>query len=124
MKITINDKDYVLHFGLDFIEELDKTEIVDRNGMQVGMGTQMCVGLLADSRNPKYLIRIIKAALNTEDSSLKEKDIRKWIEEQEDISELIDAFLLQLQQVNLLVGMVNWKAVKVQNKNALKKFLK
>lgn len=124
MKITINNKDYVLHFGLDFIEELDKTEVVDRNGMRVGMGTQMCVGLLADARNPKYLIRIIKAALNTEDSSPSEIDIKKWIEEQEDISELIDAFLLQLQQVNLLVGMVNWKAVKVQNKNALKKFLK
>lgn len=124
MKITINDKEYVLHFGLDFIETLDNTEIIKRNGMEVGMGTQMNVGLLADSRNPKYLVRIISAALITEDSQPSIADIRKWVEEQENIPELIDAFLLQLQQVNLLAEMVNWKAVKVQNKNALKKFLK
>ncbi|WP_207704230.1 tail assembly chaperone [Candidatus Enterococcus ferrettii] len=124
MKITINDKDYVLHFGLDFIETLDNTEVIKQNGMEVGMGTQMNVGLLADYRNPKYLVQIISAALITEDSQPSISDIRKWVEEQENIPELIDAFLLQLQQVSLLVGMVNWKAVKVQNKDALKKFLK
>lgn len=124
MKITINKKEYTLHFGLDFIEALDKTEIIDRNGMQVGMGTQMNVGLLADSRNPKYLVNIVHAALTTEDSAPSISDIRQWIEEQEDIPGVIDAFLLQLEQVNLLAGMVNWKAVKVQNKEALKKFLK
>lgn len=124
MKITINKKEYTLHFGLDFIEALDKTEIIDRNGMQVGMGTQMNVGLLADSRNPKYLVNIVHAALTTEDSTPSISDIRQWIEEQEDIPGVIDAFLLQLEQVNLLAGMVNWKAVKVQNKEALKRFLK
>lgn len=124
MKITINKKDYTLHFGLDFIETLDNTEIIDRNGMQVGMGTQMNVGLLADARNPKYLVNIIRAALITEDAIPSTTDIRTWIEEQEDIPGVIDAFLLQLKQVNLLAEMVNWKAVKVQNKNALKKFLK
>lgn len=124
MKITINKKEYTLHFGLDFIETLDNTEIIDRNGMQVGMGTQMNVGLLADARNPKYLVNIIRAALITEDAIPSTADIRTWIEEQEDIPGVIDAFLLQLKQVNLLAEMVNWKAVKVQNKEALKKFLK
>lgn len=124
MKITINKKDYTLHFGLDFIETLDDTEIIDQNGMQVGMGTQMNVGLLADSRNPKYLVNIIRAALTTEESVPSTLDIRKWVEEQKDIPGVIDAFLLQLQQVTLLAGMVNWKVVKIQNKNALKKYLK
>lgn len=123
MKISIKEKEYTLYFGLDFIETLDHTKTIERDGMTIGMGTQMNVGLLADTRNPKYLIQIIRAALITEDSIPSNVDIKQWIESQEDIAETIDAFLLQLQGVNLLTGMVNWKAVKIQNKNALKKYL-
>lgn len=123
MEITINDKKYTLYFGLDFIETLDYTKTIERDGMSIGMGTQMNVGLLADTRNPKYLVQIIRAALATEDSIPTNAEIKKWIESQDNIAETIDAFLLQLQGVNLLAGMVNWKAVKVQNKNALKNFL-
>lgn len=124
MKITINKKEYTLHFGLDFIETLDNTKSIKQNGLDVGIGTQMTIGMLSDFRNPKYLVQIISAALITEDSIPPVTDIRKWVEEQENIPELIDAFLLQLQQVSLLAGMVNWKLVKVQNKDALKSFLK
>lgn len=123
MKITIKDKEYTLYFGLDFIESLDYVKTIERDGMSIGMGTQMTVGLLADTRNPKYLVQIIRAALATENTDITVADIKKWIESQEDIAETIDAFLLQLQEVNLLTGMVNWKAVKIQNKNALKKYL-
>lgn len=124
MKITINKKEYTLHFGLDFIETLDSTEIVKQSGMQVGIGTQMNVGLLSDYRNPKYLVKIIDAALITEDEAPSTADIRSWVEEQKDISGVIDAFLLQLKEVSLLSGMVNWEAVKIKDEKALKKFLK
>lgn len=124
MKITINKKEYTLHFGLDFIETLDNTEIVKQSGMQVGIGTQMNVGLLSDYRNPKYLVNIIDAALITEDEAPSTADIRSWVEEQKDISGVIDAFLLRLKEVSLLSGMVNWEAVKVKDEKALKKFLK
>lgn len=123
MKININNKEHTLYFGLDFIETLDNTEIVDRDGMSIGMGTQMNVGLLADSRNPKYLVQIIRAALITDADTPSVLDIKKWIESQEDIAGLIDAFLAHLKTVNLLAQMVNWKAVKIQNKVALQKFL-
>lgn len=123
MKITINKKDYALHFGLDFIEQLDKNDTVAYNGSEIAVGTTMVIGLLADTRNPKYLVPIIKAALCTEESIPTDAEIKQWIESQENMKNTVDAFLLNLQKVNLLQEMVNWKAVKVQNKEALKMFL-
>lgn len=123
MKITINKKDYTLHFGLDFIEQLDKNDTVAYNGSEIAVGTTMVIGLLADTRNPKYLVPIIKAALCTEESIPTDAEIKQWIESQENMKNTVDAFLLNLQKVNLLQEMVNWKAVKVQNKEALKMFL-
>lgn len=123
MKIKINDTDHVLYFGLDFIEELDKNEILARDGMDVAVGTTMILGLLADTRNPKYLVPIIKAALCTADSIPTDSDIKLWIESQENIKDTVDAFLLHLQKVNLLQELVNWKAVKINNKAALKMYL-
>lgn len=123
MKITISKKDYTLHFGLDFIEQLDKNDTVAYNGSEIAVGTTMVIGLLADTRNPKYLVPIIKAALCTEESIPADAEIKQWIESQENMKNTVDAFLLNLQKVNLLQEMVNWKAVKVQNKEALKMFL-
>lgn len=123
MKITIKDKEYTLYFGLDFIEALDKTDTVDYNGNEVAVGTTMTIGLLADTRNPKYLVPIIKAALCTADTIPTDVDIKKWIESQENMKNTVDAFLLNLQKVSLLQEMVNWNQVKIQNKEALKMYL-
>lgn len=126
MKITINEKDYTPYFGLDFIEALDSNEMVgsvNYNGMDVAVGTTMVIGLLADTRNPKYLVPIIKAALCTEDSMPTDVEIKKWIESQENLKNTVDSFLLNLQKVNLLQEMVNWKSVKIENKQALKMYL-
>lgn len=123
MKITINEHDYTPYFGLDFIETLDNNESVAYNGMDVAVGTTMVIGLLSDTRNPKYLVPIIKAALCTEDSIPSDADIKKWVEGQENLKNTVDAFLLNLQKVNLLQEMVNWKQVKIDNKAALKMFL-
>jgi hypothetical protein len=123
MKITINEKDYALYFGLDFIEMLDTNDTVDYNGTEVAVGTTMVIGLLADTRNPKYLVPIIKAALCTEDSIPTDVEIKQWIESQKNLKNTVDAFLLHLQKVNLLQEMVNWKSVKIQNKEALKMYL-
>lgn len=123
MKITINKKEYTLYFGLDFIEKLDASNTVQYNGSEIAVGTTMVIGLLADTRNPKYLVPIIKAALCTEDTIPTDIDIKKWIEEQENMKNTVDAFLLNLQKVSLLQEMVNWQQVKIQNKEALKMYL-
>ena len=123
MKITIKDKEYTLYFGLDVIEALDKSDTIDYNGNEVAVGTTMTIGLLADTRNPKYLVPVIKAALCTEDTIPTDVDIKKWIESQENMKNTVDAFLLNLQKVNLLQEMVNWNQVKIQNKEALKMYL-
>ncbi|WP_368250906.1 tail assembly chaperone [Enterococcus sp. 2201sp1_2201st1_B8_2201SCRN_220225] len=123
MKITINGTGYTPYFGLDFIENLDNSNIVQYNGSEITVGTTMVIGLLADTRNPKYLVPIIKAALCTEDTIPTDVDLKKWVEGQENIKNTVDAFLLNLQKVNLLQEMVNWKSVKIQNKEALKMYL-
>lgn len=123
MKITIKDKEYTLYFGLDFIEKLDASNTVQYNGSEIAVGTTMVIGLLADTRNPKYLVPIIKAALCTEDTIPTDIDIKKWVEEQENMKNTVDAFLLNLQKVSLLQEMVNWQQVKIQNKEALKMYL-
>lgn len=123
MKITIKDKEYTLYFGLDFIESLDRSDTVDYNGSEVAIGTTMTIGLLADTRNPKYLVPIIKAALCTEENAPLGFEIKEWIESQENMKNTVDAFLLNLKKVNLLQEMVNWQQVKIQNKEALKMYL-
>lgn len=123
MKITIGEKEYTLYFGLDFIEQLDKLEKVEVNGMTVEVGTTKYIGFLADSRNPKYLVEIIKAATNTDEAPPEVKDIRKWIEDQPNIKDTVDAFLLRMSKVSLLAEMVAWKQMKISNKTAEKMYI-
>lgn len=122
MKIKINDQEHELHFGLDFIEMLDEDPMFKNENTAVSVGTQLCVGFLADTRNPKYLVPIIKAAIDPDDMHPTDREIKIWIESQKDISGVIEAFLMQLQKLNLFQDMVNWENVIIKNNNALKNF--
>lgn len=125
MKITIDEKDYTPHFGLDFIETLDKEKtITSKTGVVVAVGTNINVGLLSDTRNPKHLFPIIKAALCTEDKIPTDKAIKGWIESQENIKDTIDAFLMHMRKASLLQEIVSWPAIpEANNKKAAKMYL-
>lgn len=82
--LTINEREHELYFGIAFIRELDKKFCSSVNGMKFGAGVRSAVVYLLDG-NPVILVDIIQAATITNRSKLSEKDIEKWLEEQDDL---------------------------------------
>ncbi|MGX5859402.1 tail assembly chaperone [Streptococcus sanguinis] len=58
-QIEINGKKYDLHFGIDFIREMDKRYEIKGNGVSFGMGLQSAVVYLKDF-NPVVIADIIQ----------------------------------------------------------------
>lgn len=90
--LTINEREHELSFGIAFIRELDKKFCSNVNGMNFGAGVRSAVVYLLDG-NPVILVDIIQAATITNRSRLSEKDIEKWLEEQDDLDVVFDDFL-------------------------------
>jgi len=91
MTLTINNKDYDLHFGLDFIAYLDKKHYIVEEGYQLGNGlpyviTQIEIG------NPLIFLDLITAATRT-GAKPKEEDIKTYLETEADIEVLANDFL-------------------------------
>lgn len=96
-EITIKDKVYPLHFGLDFINEMDKRYSIESSiGLKFGAGMQSVLYYL-EQWNPSVLIEIILAATHTQKSIPSRVDIETWLEEQ-DLEELFERFLLALKK--------------------------
>lgn len=90
--LTINEREHELFFGIAFIRELDKKFCSNVNGMNFGAGVRSAVVYLLDG-NPVILVDIIQAATITNRRKLSEKDIEKWLEEQDDLDVVFDDFL-------------------------------
>lgn len=99
-EIEINGKKYDLHFGIDFIREMDKRYEVNGNGVSFGMGINSAVVYLKDN-NPVILEDIILAATHTAKTIPSVADIEKWLEEQEDLEKVFDDFLSALKTAPL-----------------------
>lgn len=99
-QIEINGKKYDLHFGLDFIREMDKRYEVNGGGVSFGMGINSAVVYLKDN-NPVILEDIILAATHTAKTIPSVADIEKWLEEQEDLDKVFDDFLSALKTAPL-----------------------
>lgn len=96
-QIEINGKTYDLHFGIDFIREMDKRHEVSGNGVKFGMGIQSAVVYLQDF-NPVIIADIILSATHTLKSIPSLADIETWIEEQgDDLEKVFDDFLSALK---------------------------
>ena len=97
-QIEINGKKYDLHYGIDFIREMDKRYEIKGNGVSFGMGLQSAVVDLKDF-NPAVIAGIIQAATATERPLLKSGDIEAWIEAQGDnLEKVFDDFLERLKK--------------------------
>ena len=96
MTITINKKDYNLHFGLDFIAYLDKKYHISENGFQLGQGLTYIVAQI-ELGSPLILLDLITAATITGNKP-KPEDIKTFIERDADIEVLMNDFLLQLEK--------------------------
>lgn len=96
-QIEIKGKTYDLHFGIDFIREMDKRHEVSGNGVKFGMGVQAAVVYLQDL-NPVVIADIILSATHTLKSIPSLADIEAWIEDQgENIEKVFDDFLTALK---------------------------
>ncbi len=99
-QIEINGKKHDLHFGIDFIREMDKRYEVNGNGVSFGMGINSAVVYLKDN-NPVILEDIILAATHTAKTIPSVADIEKWLEEHEDLDKVFDDFLSALKTAPL-----------------------
>nr|DAT49237.1 MAG TPA: tail assembly chaperone [Caudoviricetes sp.] len=97
-QIEINGKKYDLHFGIDFIREMDKRYEFKGDGVSFGMGLQAAVVYLKDF-NSVAIADIIQAATTTQRPLLKNADIEAWIEAQGDnFEKVFDDFLSSLKK--------------------------
>lgn len=80
MEITLNGKNYPLHFGMKFIKELDDKYNQD-NGIKMGTGVQTIYARL-NSSDPFAMFEALHASLNTEDGiDLTETMFEDWVDE-------------------------------------------
>lgn len=105
MQLNINGKDMTLHFGIDFIEELDKKYVVESNGAKFGMGVNTVLVYL-NQGNPTVLPTLIHAATSTVDMRPGETEIKRWVENYEDLDGLFESFLSELSTQRMTKGAV------------------
>jgi len=94
MNLTINNKDYDLYFGLDFIAYLDDKYHIDHNGFKLGQGITYAIAQI-ELGNPLILLDLIAAGTITA-SKPKVEDIKKFVENDADIEVLMTDFLSSL----------------------------
>ena len=100
MQITINKKVYDLHFGFDFLEEVNKYFglVIDVEGQEVNTKSGglnfMLNGL--EQYDPIALIKTIRCATSTEKSKPSKADLEAHVMELLNDDEKYDAFLDEL----------------------------
>ena len=96
MKLTINGKEYTLHFGMDFIDEVEKLEgmKMEAEGVSLNMGTggMALLNNKLASYHPSGLRTIIKAGTITERQKPSNDDINIYIEELADSGDYEQTF--------------------------------
>lgn len=104
MTLTIDGKEYTLHFGLDFIRKLDQIYRAGSNEYNFGMGINSAYIYLSQA-NPVILFDLIYAGLITD----KERPSKAKIEEfilDSDIEKLCDDFFTALREAKATKGMI------------------
>lgn len=90
MEITINDKNYRLYFGTDFVDYINNANGMAVEGVKTNVGGMLMLNAGLSMKSPSTLELIIKAATNTLPSKPSNKDLDDYINDllnQEDDSE-------------------------------------
>lgn len=95
-QIEIAGKTYDLHYGIDFIREMDKRYAISAGSMTFGAGLRTALYYLEEG-NPVILIDIILSATHTLKSIPSAVNIEAWLEEQTDIEQVFNDFLTALE---------------------------
>ena len=104
--VLIDDREYNLHFGFDFIRELDKRYEVTENGVSFGFGVQHAV-IDLQQQNPLVLLDLIQAGTATEPQKPSVIGIERYVSREAEsgrLDELFDDFLSALRMQPLTKG--------------------
>ena len=117
MNLTINGKEYALHFGMDFIDEVEKLEgmKMEAEGVSLNMGTggMALLNNKLASYHPSGLRTIIKAGTSTERQKPSNDDINVYLEElaeSDDYEQTFDDIVEELGKKPLVLRALNAKA--------------
>lgn len=97
MQLEINDKTYDIYFGLDFVEYLDKKYKLEQGGLEFGLGIVNAAAQL-EQGSPLILVDLIKAGTITSGKKLNTQEVKQFIEQHEDLEELMNDFLTELEK--------------------------
>lgn len=99
MKLTINGVDYPLYFGLDFMAYLNERHKTITGEYEIGRGLYNAL-IQIDEGDPAILVELIMAATVTGEAAPTEEDVKKYIENEADIEQLVDDFLSAFEKAN------------------------
>ena len=100
MMITIEGKEYEVHFGIAFVRELDKKHSVKgNNGVAFGLGLETVVPKLFMG-DVLTLADVLLLGTGTEKNRPTSKEVDKYIDEVEDIEAVFDEVLEELKKQN------------------------
>lgn len=84
MQLKINDKKYILNFGLEFLNQVNKNESpkmeVEGQEISAGIGGLSMFMTALNTYEPTALYRLIKYATFTENQKPSNKDIDEYID--------------------------------------------
>lgn len=101
MTLTINGKEYNFKFGIGFVNEIDKTAMVNQNGAKFGIGLEVLMAKLK-TWDVLALADALILANKTEDPKISRKELDEYIENTEtDIEQLFEDVIEGLKQSNV-----------------------
>lgn len=110
MILKINNEDYKMDFGFDFLAKLNDFYYAEAGGIRLNQGLNMAVIGLLDE-DPEALVVIIMAGLATSDRKPSKKDIENFLIEEADkneegLNDLFGVFMDEIKKQPLLKGKV------------------
>lgn len=97
MTIEINGKEHEIHFGIRFVNELDKAFAGDQ--ARYGLGIAYALPRMLDG-DAAALAKVLYLATCTEKNRPKEDDVNTYVEEVDDIEALIQEVIDELKKAN------------------------
>lgn len=99
MILKINEKEYNVHFGIQFIRELDKKNFLEEKGAKFGAGLELKATALY-SYDTVALAEILYAGTCTERTRPAMNEIDRYIENYENLEALFDEVISELKKGN------------------------
>lgn len=121
MVITINQKEYELHFGWAFLRYMNKNSGFEVEEISMDTGGLPKLTLGAELQDPETMVKIIKAGTDTEKQKPSNLEIEQYVETlimEENYSDVFDEMWEEIKKQPLLA-----QAMKGKNKAAKMKLM-